>query len=294
MPHIFGSLRIKHAHTGEALAAHGVKRTDPINGEKGAFRIKLEGQIVWTKQTERESRLPRSPITMPRTRPFRFWRATMRPRPGALAASLGAAAFATSCVTRTKRSEAPSSSRSARATSAVRPEGPGAAPFRASWRFESTNSGRRWSWSGWKSNTSWESASYGSAGRRSGSRSSCKVSGVPGASALDVSACRAADSSPRCTIWRARWAARAARASKVVFRCVCPDATPVLPAVAAASPCFLSVLSLSLLVFLPRVMGSRRCEPELFHGRDGGDSNAASWPRVRQHQGPRRWVKFAE
>ena len=35
--------------------------------------------------------------------------------------------------------------------------------------------------------------------------SSCKVSGVPGASALDVSACRAADSSPRCTRWRARW-----------------------------------------------------------------------------------------
>ena len=65
----------------------------------------------------------------------------MRPRPSALAASLGTAACATSCVTRTKRSEAPSSSRSTRATSAVRPEGPGAAPLRARWRFESTNSG---------------------------------------------------------------------------------------------------------------------------------------------------------
>ena len=90
-------------------------------------------QIAWTKQTERESRLPgkpppfcwakhratkrrvKSPITMPRTRPFGFWRATMRPRPRALAASLGTAACATSCVTRTNRSEASSSSRSTRA-----------------------------------------------------------------------------------------------------------------------------------------------------------------------------------
>ena len=96
----------------------------------------------------------------------------------------------------------------------LRPEGPGAAPFRARWRFESTTSGRRWTWSGWKSNTSWESASYGSAGRPPVEITKLLQS-LGGAGALNVSAYRAADSFPRCTGCRARWAARAARASGV-------------------------------------------------------------------------------
>ena len=89
------------AQLGElSAAARDARKSSRRPYLQSAFRIKLEGRRV------------KSPITMPRTRPFGFWRATMRPRPSALAASLGTAACATSCVTRTNRSEAPSSSRS--------------------------------------------------------------------------------------------------------------------------------------------------------------------------------------
>ena len=70
---------------------------------------------------------------------------------------------------------------SRRATSAVRPEGPGAAPFLARLKLASTTSGRRWAGSsGWNSRTGGSSAWYGCAGRRAGSRSSAKVSGAWG------------------------------------------------------------------------------------------------------------------
>ena len=73
----------------------------------------------------------RSPITRPRTRPLGFWRATRRPRPSAWLAVSGSSALAICCVTWMSLLVASSSSRTSRKVSAVRPEGPGAAPFLA-------------------------------------------------------------------------------------------------------------------------------------------------------------------
>ena len=53
------------------------------------------------------------------------------------------------------------SSRSTRATSAVSPEGPGAAPLRARRRPERTSSGRSWAGGGWKSKASGGRGPYG-------------------------------------------------------------------------------------------------------------------------------------
>ena len=73
------------------LAAHGVIRTGPINGDKRAFRIKFKGGRQQTNNTLRTRSRGQSKL---------------KGRARFLAASLGTTACATSCVTRANRSEA--------------------------------------------------------------------------------------------------------------------------------------------------------------------------------------------
>ena len=146
-----------------------------------------------------------SPTTMPRTLPLGFCKATRRPKAIAVAMVGGTRAWARSCVTWPSWAVLVSSSKSNRSVSVVRPEGPGAAPLRARRRLRrimvmGMSAGR----SGSNAMTSGASGPYSSWGRRTGSRSSSKVCWVPGAKGPAVSACRAADSSPRWTRYRAR------------------------------------------------------------------------------------------
>ena len=75
-----------------------------------------------------------SPMTMPRTRPFGFRRATSRPSPMAVARDGGMLAAA-SCWAIWTNLLVLSSSSGIRKVSAVRPDGPGAAPLRVRRRF---------------------------------------------------------------------------------------------------------------------------------------------------------------
>ena len=68
---------------------------------------------------------------MPRTRPFGFDKATNRPRPKAALIAGGMFACAKRVTTATKLFVMLSSSKISLKVSAVRPEGPGAAPLRA-------------------------------------------------------------------------------------------------------------------------------------------------------------------
>ena len=136
---------------------------------------------------------------MPRTRPFGFDKATNRPRPKAALIAGGMFACAKRVATATKLFVMLSSSKISLKVSAVRPEGPGAAPLRARRTLARFVGLAGWNWRtcsgiGW----------YGWAGRRAGSRSSCKVASLWGAKDPAVSACRAAGSSPWWTSWRAR------------------------------------------------------------------------------------------
>ena len=72
-----------------------------------------------------------SPMTIPRTRPCGFCNATMRPNPRAVAVGGGMLAAASCCATWTNAFALSSSSSRSRNISAVRPDGPGAAPLRA-------------------------------------------------------------------------------------------------------------------------------------------------------------------
>ena len=72
----------------------------------------------------------RSPTTRPRMRPFGFCSATSLPSAMALLACWGRSACASKCETCRKAWVASASSRTKRKVSSVRPEGPGAAPFR--------------------------------------------------------------------------------------------------------------------------------------------------------------------
>ena len=76
------------------------------------------------------TRRRRSPTTRPRMRPFGFWSATSLPNAMALLACWGRSACASKCETCRNAWVASASSRTKRKVSAVRPEGPGAAPFR--------------------------------------------------------------------------------------------------------------------------------------------------------------------
>lgn len=141
---------------------------------------------------------------MPRTRPFGFDKATNRPRPKAALIAGGMFACAKRVATATKLFVMLSSSKISLKVSAVRPEGPGAAPLRARRTLaRRVAAGRLVGLAGWNWRTCSGIGWCGWAGRRAGSRSSCKDS-VWGAKGPAVSACRAADSSPWWTSWRAR------------------------------------------------------------------------------------------
>ena len=142
---------------------------------------------------------------MPRTRPFGFDKATNRPRPKAALIAGGMFACAKRVATATKLFVMLSSSKISLKVSAVRPEGPGAAPLRARRTLaRRVAAGRLVGLAGWNWRTCSGIGWYGWAGRRAGSRSSCKVASVWGAKGPAVSAYRAADSSPWWTSWRAR------------------------------------------------------------------------------------------
>ena len=70
-----------------------------------------------------------SPMTIPRTLPFGFGKATIRPSPRLGTMAAGTLACASCCATAVSRWVASSSSSMSRSVSAVRPDGPGAAPF---------------------------------------------------------------------------------------------------------------------------------------------------------------------
>ena len=114
-----------------------------------------------------------SPTTMPRTLPFGFCKATRRPKAIAAAMVGGTRAWARSWVTWPRWAVLVSSSKSNRSVSVVRPDGPGAAPFRARrrlWRIIMV--GMSAGLSGSKATTSGASGAYSYWGRRAGSRSS--------------------------------------------------------------------------------------------------------------------------
>ena len=161
-----------------------------------------------------------SPMTMPRTRPFGFCKATIRPRARLGTIASGTLPSAICWATAVSRCVASSSSSMSRSVSAVRPEGPGAAPFLVRRGLlpmvAVDNSG---SWSGWNAVMSELTGWYGSCGRRAGSCSSCNVCSLPGAVGFAVRACRAAESSPRCTKCLALCARRSASASALCCRC---------------------------------------------------------------------------
>ena len=130
---------------------------------------------------------------------------TNRPRPKAALIAGGMFACAERVATATKLFVILSSSKISLKVSAVRPEGPGAAPLRARRTLaRRVAAGRLVGLAGWNWRTCSGIGWYGWAGRRAGSRSSCKVASVWGAKGPAVSACRAADSSPWWTSWRAR------------------------------------------------------------------------------------------
>ena len=103
----------------------------------------------WARHRETKRRKT-SPTTIPRTLPFGLVRATIRPRPMAWATVAGIPAWASLRATRMRLEVAVSSSNRMRRVSAVRPDGPGAAPLRAFRRFM-RSSGRSTGWSGWNS-----------------------------------------------------------------------------------------------------------------------------------------------
>jgi hypothetical protein len=144
-------------------------------------------------------------MIIPQTRPLGFCKATTRPKPRAEAMVAGTWARATCCATVATWCVAGSSSSRRRNVSAVRPDGPGAARLRLQRRFwMMVAMGSSAGCSGWKV-VIWSSGgSYSAAGRRLGSRNSSRVCCVHGAVGPAVSACRAAESSPKCTRWRAR------------------------------------------------------------------------------------------
>ena len=74
-------------------------------------------------------------MIIPRTRPLGFCKATTRPKPRAEAMVAGTWARATCCATVASWCVAGSSSSRRRNVSAVRPDGPGAAPLRLQRRF---------------------------------------------------------------------------------------------------------------------------------------------------------------
>ena len=105
----------------------------------------------WARHRETSLRNT-SPTTMPRTLPLGLVRATIRPRPMARAISAGILAWARWRATRMRLVVAVSSSIRMRRVSAVRPDGPGAAPLRALLKFmRMRSSGRSTGWSGWNS-----------------------------------------------------------------------------------------------------------------------------------------------
>lgn len=100
-----------------------------------------------------------------------------------------------------------SSSRTMRSVSAVRPEGPGAAPFRDHRNAVSNlRVGICNGCSGANHVISAGMGVYGCNGRLAGSWSCAKVVWVAGAGGVAMRACRAADNSPWCTKCLARWA----------------------------------------------------------------------------------------
>ena len=122
-----------------------------------------------------------SPMTIPRTLPFGFGKATIRPSPRLGTMAAGTLACASCCATAVSRWVASSSSSMSRSVSAVRPDGPGAAPFlvrRKLWMMVAA--GISTGWSGWKAAMSGLVGWYWLGGRRVGSRSSCKMFSVPG------------------------------------------------------------------------------------------------------------------
>lgn len=126
-----------------------------------------------------------SPMTIPRTRPFGFCSATMRPNPRAVAVGGGMLAAASCCATWTNVFVLSSSSSKSRNVSAVRPDGPGAAPLRVRRRLRMmVGAGICKAVGGVKSSNSWSMGWYWLAGRRAGSRSSFNVSRVRSASGL--------------------------------------------------------------------------------------------------------------
>lgn len=151
-----------------------------------------------------------SPMTSPRTLPLGFWGATILPNPNAVAMVVGIWFCARRWHACVKRLVVASSSRTTRSVSAVRPEGPGAAPFLE--RRSAVIS----AWAGICSCCSGANcwmcgcmAAYGSGGLLVGSWSCASVASVPGAGGIAVRACLAADSSP----WWTSCLARAARLS---------------------------------------------------------------------------------
>ena len=130
-----------------------------------------------------------------------------RPSPIAWWMPGGRSADAKRCATRTNFCVASSSSKTSLSVSAVSPDGPGAAAFRARRKLVRRRSAGMSTGSGgsyWSSAGS--SAWYGACGRRLGSVSSSNVLRSPGAKGPAVRAWRAADNSPWCTSCLARCA----------------------------------------------------------------------------------------
>ena len=179
-----------------------------------------------------------SPMTSPRMPPLGLVSATIRPNPMACAMFGGTRACAKCWHTSTKRAVVASSSKTSRSVSAVRPDGPGAAPFLERRRAVSNL------WAGscrGCSGTNWSMLAckgvYGSVGLRVGSRSCANVAAVPGAKGLAVSACRAAESSPWCTKCLARYARRSDEGAGWCVAAGGPAGSPSVGPVVANSCC---------------------------------------------------------
>ena len=132
----------------------------------------LPGKVLaYCCATQRDTkRRSVSPATMPRTLPFGFCKATRRPKAIAAAMVGGTRAWARSWVTWPRWAVLVSSSKSKRSVSVARPDGLGAAPFRARRKLRRIMvSGMSAGRSSSKALISGASGAYSSWGRRTGS-----------------------------------------------------------------------------------------------------------------------------